>query len=51
MQAGALEGANTDITEQMTSLLAAQRAYQLNTSAFRMADQMLAMADQIAGTA
>jgi flagellar basal-body rod protein FlgG len=51
VQAGALEGANTDITEQMTSLLAAQRAYQLNTSAFRMADQMLAMADQIAGTA
>jgi flagellar basal-body rod protein FlgG len=44
---GTLEGANTDVTEQMTSLLAAQRLYQLNTSAFRMDDQLLGMADQL----
>jgi flagellar basal body rod protein FlgG len=33
----------------MTNLLAAQRAYQMNTSAFRMADDMLRMAGQLSG--
>jgi flagellar basal-body rod protein FlgG len=47
VRTGALEDANTDITEQMTNLVAAQRAYQLNTSAFRMADEMLRMANQM----
>lgn len=48
VRGGALEGANTDVTEQMTSLLAAQRLYQLNASAFRMADELQGMADQMA---
>jgi flagellar basal-body rod protein FlgG len=46
---GALEDANTDITEQMSSLVAAQRAYQLNTSAFRMADEMLKLSTALGG--
>lgn len=46
---GVLEEANTDITEQMSNLVAAQRAYQLNTSAFRMSDEMLRMANQLQG--
>ena len=49
VRGGALEDANTDISEQMTNLLAAQRAYQMNTSAFRMADDMLRMAGQLSG--
>jgi flagellar basal-body rod protein FlgG len=49
VRSGALERANTDLAEQMTNLLAAQRAYQLNTSAFRMADDMLRMAGQLGG--
>jgi flagellar basal-body rod protein FlgG len=48
---GALEGANAELTEQMTSLLAAQRAYQLNATAFRTSDDMLRMAAQLSGTA
>jgi flagellar basal-body rod protein FlgG len=47
VQGGALESANADLTVQMTSMLAAQRAYQLNTSAFRMADEMLRIAGQM----
>lgn len=49
VRGGALEGANTDITEQLTNLIAAQRAYQLNTSAFRTSDDMLRMAAQLQG--
>jgi flagellar basal-body rod protein FlgG len=51
VRSGALEDANSDITEQMTNLVAAQRAYQLNTSAFRMSDEMLRMANQMASNA
>ncbi len=47
VRTGALEGANTDIADQMTSVMAAQRAFQLNTSAFRMADDMLRLAGGI----
>lgn len=49
VRGGALEQSNADITEQMTSLVAAQRAYQLNTSAFRMSDEMLRMANSLNG--
>ncbi len=48
VRSGALEGANTDVTEEMTNLLAAQRLYQLNASAFRMADELQGLADQLA---
>lgn len=51
IRSGALEEANTDIAAQMTTLVAAQRAYQLNTAAFRMADEMLRMAGQMGGNA
>jgi flagellar basal-body rod protein FlgG len=47
VRTGVLESANTDITEQMTILMAAQRAYQLNTTAFRNADEMLRLAAQL----
>lgn len=51
VRTGALEDANTDISDQMTSVLAAQRAFQLNSSAFRMADEMLRLATQMGGNA
>jgi flagellar basal-body rod protein FlgG len=47
IEGGALESATSDLTEQMTTMIAAQRAYQLNTSAFRMADEMLRIAGQV----
>lgn len=49
VRTGMLEGANTDLVEQMTNLISAQRAYQLNTSAFRMGDDLLRMANQLSG--
>lgn len=47
IRGGALENSNTDLSEQMTNLMAAQRAYQLNTSAFRMEDEMLQNASEL----
>lgn len=49
VRGGMLEDANIDMTAQMTSLVRAQRAYQLNTSAFRMADDLLRMANSLQG--
>jgi flagellar basal-body rod protein FlgG len=46
---GALEGSNADIGDQLASLLLAQRAYQMNSSAFHMADEMLKTANQLQG--
>lgn len=48
VRSGVLEDPNTDLSEQMAALTAAQRAYQMNTSAFRMADEMLRMAGTMA---
>lgn len=49
VHAGALEGSNVEMAGQMAELAGAQRQYQLNTTAFRMADDMLRMAAQLAG--
>jgi flagellar basal-body rod protein FlgG len=46
---GALEASNADFASQMSNLMAAQRAYQLNTSSFRMSDEMLRMAGTLQG--
>ncbi len=43
---GALEGSNTDLVEQMTAMLQAQRAYQLNLESFSTADEMLKALNQ-----
>jgi flagellar basal-body rod protein FlgG len=47
LRQGALEGANGDLPGQFASLMAAQRAYQMNTSAFSIADQMLHIASTL----
>lgn len=44
---GMLEASNTDMTEQLSSMVAAHRTYQMNTSAFRTADEMLRLAGEI----
>ncbi len=49
LRQGALEGANGDLPGQFANLMAAQRAYQMNTSAFSIADQMLHIASTIGG--
>ncbi len=49
VQTAALEGSNVELAEQMTELAGAQRQHQLNTSAFRMADEMLRLAAQLPG--
>lgn len=48
VRTGVLEDPNTDLSEQMAALTSSQRAYQMNTSAFRMADEMLRMAGTMA---
>ncbi|MFN8558719.1 MAG: flagellar hook basal-body protein [Dehalococcoidia bacterium] len=50
VHAGVLESTNAELSDQLTDMLGAQRAFQLNTSAFRMADDMLRIATQMAGT-
>lgn len=47
LRQGALEGANGDLAGQFAGLMAAQRAYQMNTSAFSIADQMLHIASTL----
>jgi len=47
LRQGALEGANGDMPGEFTNLMAAQRAYQMNTSAFSIADQMLHIASTL----
>ncbi|HZQ37453.1 MAG TPA: flagellar basal body rod C-terminal domain-containing protein, partial [Dehalococcoidia bacterium] len=47
LRQGALEGANGDMPGQFANLVAAQRAYQMNTQAFSIADQMLHIASTL----
>lgn len=44
---GAVEGANVDLAEELTNLLAAQRAYSASARAFRVGDDMLALATKL----
>jgi len=47
MQSGVLEQSNVDISEQMTDLLQAQRAYQFNASTISTTDQMMGLINQL----
>lgn len=44
---GHLESSNVNIIQQITDLIAAQRAYEMNSKAIETADQMMASANQI----
>ena len=46
---GALEGSNTDLAAQMAAMIAAERGYQINSSAFKIADEMLGVSSQMGG--
>lgn len=44
---GFLENSNVDIIQQITDLIRAQRAYEMNAKAIETADQMMATANQV----
>jgi flagellar basal-body rod protein FlgG len=44
---GALEGSNVDMGSEMTNMVAAQRNYQLASTAIKTQDQMLSIANQL----
>jgi flagellar basal-body rod protein FlgG len=50
IQQGYLEAANVNAVEEMTSLITAQRAYEMNSKVITAADQMLQETSQLAGT-
>ena len=47
IQQGALEGSNVDVAKDMTTMINAQRSYQMASQAIQYQDQMLQIADQI----
>jgi flagellar basal-body rod protein FlgG len=47
IQQGALEGSNVDVARDMTTMINAQRSYQMASQAIQYQDQMLQIADQI----
>ncbi|WP_375689961.1 flagellar basal-body rod protein FlgG [Pseudooceanicola sp. LIPI14-2-Ac024] len=47
LRAGYLEGSNVDIIRQITDLIQAQRAYEMNSKAITTADEMMSAANQI----
>lgn len=44
---GALEGSNVDVATDMTQMMSAQRAYQMESSAIQTENQMLSIANQL----
>ncbi|MDZ7729056.1 MAG: flagellar hook-basal body complex protein [Dehalococcoidia bacterium] len=42
-----VEGSNVDISSEFTSMIIAQRAYQANTRAFSIGDEMISIATDI----
>jgi len=46
---GFVEGSNVDLADEMTQLVIAQRAYQLNSRALKSADDMIGIATNIRG--
>jgi flagellar basal-body rod protein FlgG len=50
IQQGFLEGANVNAVEEMTSLITAQRAYEMNSKVISAADEMLQMTSRLAGS-
>ncbi len=49
VRAGFLESSNVDVAVEMTNLMLSARAYQLNLSAYKTIEQMLAAANQLPG--
>ena len=47
LRQGYLESSNVDIVRQITDLIQAQRAYEMNSKAIETADQMMSSANQI----
>jgi len=47
LMAGALEGSNVNVVEELVSMIATQRAYELNSKAIQTSDQMLQRLTQI----
>ena len=47
IQKGSLEMSNVDLSQEMTNLIQAQRAYQFNSRAVTIADQMLGLINGI----
>ncbi len=47
LRSGFLEASNVDLAEEMANLMMAQRAYQLNASLYRYADQMYQQATEL----
>src|SRR5262245_60072142 len=47
IRAGAVEGSNVDLGDQMTTLLMGQRAYSFNARALQTIDEMLGMANNL----
>lgn len=45
---GFLEGSNVSVMEEMVSMIATQRAYEINSKAIRSADEMLQMVNNLA---
>lgn len=46
---GFIEGSNVELADEMTQLVIAQRAYEINSRALKTADEMLAIATSIRG--
>ncbi len=47
LQQGYLEGSNVEVVQEMVNLIQAQRAYEFNTRAVQVADEMLADTNQL----
>ncbi|CDQ18849.1 flagellar hook-basal body protein [Halobacillus karajensis] len=47
IQSKTLEGSNVDVSKQMTEMLMAQRAYQLNAKSISTGDQMMGLVSQL----
>ena len=47
LQQGFLEGSNVNVVEELVSMIATQRAYELNSKAIQTSDQMLARLGQL----
>jgi flagellar basal-body rod protein FlgG len=49
VQQGSLEGSNVEIVQEMVEMIAAQRAYEINSKAIKTADEMSQIANNIGG--
>ena len=47
IQQGFLEASNTDIVSELTSLITAQRAYEMNSKVIQATDQMMQTTNQL----